>query len=60
MHPRIACIIFTVIYSIICILINIIFKINVFDHVLCYIVALIFSVLIYKYFADRYDGDRSV
>ena len=60
MHPKIAGGIFTLIYIIICFVIEKIFKIDVFDHVLCYIIGLILGGLVYKYFADRYDGDRSV
>ena len=60
MHPRIACAIFAVICLIIGFLVRIIFKINIFEHVLTYVIVLVLSGLVYKYFADRYDGDRSV
>ena len=60
MHPKIACAIFTVICLIIGFLVKVVFRINIFEHVLTYVIGLVLSGLIYKYFADRYDGDRSV
>ena len=60
MHPKLACGIFAGIYSLICVLIQGILKVNVFDNVLCYIIAVVLGCVVYKYFADRYDGDGNV
>ncbi len=60
MHPKIAGGIFGIIYSILGLIIEKIFNINLFDNVLFYIVLVVLDLLVYKYFADRYDGDRSV
>ena len=55
-HPRPACGIFAVLYSLIIGLLEKIFKINLFDNIITYIIALILLVLVHKFFADRYDG----
>ena len=60
MHPKIAGGIFGIIYSILGLIIEKIFNINLFDNVLFYIVLVVLDLLVYKYFADRYEGDRSV
>lgn len=60
MHPKLAGGIFVVIYIFICLLIQGIFKINIFGHKLYYILGLILGCIVYKYFADRYDGDGNV
>lgn len=60
MHPRLAVGIFVFIYILICALIQGILKINVFDNVLYYIIVVVLSCIVYKYFADRYDGDDNV
>jgi len=60
MHPKLAGGIFAVIYIFICLLIQGIFKIDVFDHVLYYIIGIVLGCVVYKYFADRYDGDDNV
>ena len=56
MHPKIAGGIFVIIYSILGLIIEKIFNINLFDNVLFYIVLVVLDLLVYKYFADRYDG----
>ncbi len=60
MHPKIAGGIFVVIYSILGLIIEKVFDINLFDNILFYIVLVVLGLIVYKYFADRYDGDRSV
>ena len=60
MHPKLAGGIFAVIYIFTCLLIQGIFKINLFDHVLYYIIGIMLGCAVYKYFADRYDGDDNV
>ena len=60
MHPKLAGGIFAVIYIFICLLIQGIFKIEVIGHILYYVGALVLGCAVYKYFADRYDGDGNV
>ena len=55
-HPRPACGIFAVLYSLIIGLLEKIFKINLFDNIITYIILLILGACVYKFFLDRYDG----
>ena len=55
-HPRPACGIFAVLYSLIVCLLEKIFKIHLFDNIITYIILLILSGFVYKFFLDRYDG----
>lgn len=60
-HPKLASGLFALIYFLIFGgLIFLIFKINFFDHISFYVIGLIIDIIIYEWFADRYDGDRSV
>lgn len=55
-HPKWAGGIFAFLYGIIGLIISALFKVEVFDHVWFYIIGLILDSIIYKIFADRYDG----
>ena len=60
-HPKLASGLFALIYFLIFGgLMFLIFKINLFDHVSFYVIGLIIDIIIYEWFAHRYDGDRSV
>lgn len=55
-HPKWAGGVFAFLYGIIGLLISAFLKVEVFDHVWFYIIGLILDSIIYKIFADRYDG----
>ena len=55
-HPKLAGGIFTLLYGIIGLLILGLFKIDLFECIWFYIVGLIIGFIIYKIFADKYDG----
>ena len=60
MHPKLASGLSVIIYIFICLLIQGIFKIEVIGHILYYVGVLVLGCAVYKYFADRYDGDGNV
>ena len=61
MHPKLASGIFIFLYSFfIGGLISLIFKIIVFDYIIFYIIGVILDIIIYEWFAQRYDGDDCV
>lgn len=55
-HPKWVGGIFAFLYGIIGILITAFLGIEVFNHVLFYVVGVILDSIVYKIFADRYDG----
>lgn len=55
-YPRWTGGIFAVFYALIILLLEKIFKINLSDNIITYIIALILATLVYKFFKDRYDG----
>ncbi len=60
MHPKLAVGIFSLVYSILGLIIERIFKISLFDNIFFYIILIILEFIVYMYFAKRYDGDGNV
>ena len=57
-HPRLACGIFTYLYSIVCIFIYVKTEKEIFKSVWTYIVYLIFIFIVYAFFLKRFDGNE--
>jgi thiamine transporter ThiT len=59
-HPKLAGGIFGLLYLIIGLIIEKIIHKDPSDFLLYYIIGFILASFVYKFFADRYDGDSSV
>jgi hypothetical protein len=61
MHPKLASGIFAIAYSIVFggLMLGI-FKINLFEHAAFYIIGGILDIIIYEWFAHRYEGEDNV
>ena len=60
MHPKLAGGIFCLLYGILGLIIEKIFKISLFDNIIFYVILIILGFIVYMYFAKRYDGDGNV
>lgn len=59
-HSKLAGGIYAIIYIITCFFIEEKFKLNFCKNILFFIILLVSDIFVYKFFADRYDGDSSV